>query len=74
MISETSSAVRILGPCRLVNFWAALNTDGDQLGHPLQKEPRTENPGLNANVAAALLREFGNDNDNLERTGYRRIE
>lgn len=34
-----------------------------------KKEPRTENPGLNVNVAASLLGQFGNDKWHIGASG-----
>jgi hypothetical protein len=41
---------------------------------PYQKSPELWGPGLNVNVAASLLGQFGNDSVNLERVEERRIE
>jgi hypothetical protein len=40
----------------------------------LPESPELESPGLNVNVAASLLGQFGNDTINLERVEERRIE
>ena len=39
-----------------------------------KKSPELWGPGLNVNVAASLLGQFGNDTVNLERVEERRIE
>jgi hypothetical protein len=39
-----------------------------------KKSPELWGPGLNVNVAASLLGQFGNDSVNLERVEERRIE
>jgi len=41
---------------------------------PHKKSPELWGPGLNVNVAASLLGQFGNDSVNLERVEERRIE